>query len=324
MSCAWSGRLFRLSARRGDGMPEEPEDSASLTEVVANRVVRLKNINCAYCSVDFTETLKPTKEHVIGRGFVPRGTLDGVVNLHLNVCASCNNDKSNLEDDISVITMHPDTLGRYAVDDPRIRAEVARKATKSKSRRTGKAIAAGEQPMVLKGSFGPAEITVSMVMPPQADHERLYRLARYQLTAFLYHQTYSEAERRGRFWGGGFYPIMFASRSDWGNPLFRWFQAATDSWSDVYLLNTADGFFRVWIKYLKPAAGAWAWAMEWNKNFRLIGFFGREASIMPILDRKPDLAWKTLSEGPVRRRMRFETPIKEGEKDTLFRVFEEP
>jgi hypothetical protein len=305
-------------------MSNEQEEASSLTEVTANRVVRLKNNNCAYCSVAFAESLKPTKEHVIGRNFVPKGTLDGVVNLHLNVCANCNNDKSNLEDDISVITMHPDAQGRYAVDDPRVRAEVARKAAKSRSRRTGKAIAAGEQPMLVKGSFGPAEITFSMVMPPQVDHERLYRLARYQLTAFLYHQTYNETERRGRFWNGGFFPIIYSSRNDWGNPLFKWFQDVTNSWPDVYLLNTADGFFRVWIKYLKPSAGAWAWAIEWNKNFRLIGFFGQEVSLKPFLDRKPELAWKTISDGPVRRRMRIETPIDDAANDTLFKVFDDP
>ena len=43
----------------------------------------LKNINCAYYGVEL-DVKSSTKEHVIGKQFVPKGKLDGQWNLILN------------------------------------------------------------------------------------------------------------------------------------------------------------------------------------------------------------------------------------------------
>jgi 5-methylcytosine-specific restriction endonuclease McrA len=84
--------------------------TAKLSSLPANRVTRHHNGVCPYCGCQL-ELKKSTKEHVVGRRFVPRGKLDAHWNLLVNACEPCNNRKSDLEDDISAITLHPDLSG---------------------------------------------------------------------------------------------------------------------------------------------------------------------------------------------------------------------
>jgi hypothetical protein len=89
--------------------------------------ILLRNLNCIYCGNPFDDDsgVRKTREHVIGRSFVPRGSLENQWNLIANACESCNRSKSALEDDISAITLFR-SLGDPA-SDPGIRAEAARK-----------------------------------------------------------------------------------------------------------------------------------------------------------------------------------------------------
>ena len=75
--------------------------AAIVREYPGNRPIILHNVSCAYCGRHFKSKLPPTKEHVIGRRFVPRGSFDGQWNLILKACQQCNGEKADLEDDIS-------------------------------------------------------------------------------------------------------------------------------------------------------------------------------------------------------------------------------
>ena len=110
-----------------------------LKNLSGNRAVVLKNETCPYCSCCLDASLR-TKEHVIGRRFVPKGKLDGQWNLIVRACRPCNCLKADLEDDLSAISMQPDSWGQFANPDPRLATEAARKAEKSVSRRTGKQV----------------------------------------------------------------------------------------------------------------------------------------------------------------------------------------
>lgn len=188
--------------------------NSPVKELPANRAIVLRNITCAYCGRNFDVDVRPTKEHVIGRRFVPKGCLVGQWSLILNACGLCNGDKANLEDDISVITMMPDHLGRYHFDDARIRAEVARKAAKACSRHTGKPVSESHENLQLKSEFGPASFTFNLVAPAQAEEIRLFRLAHYHFLGFFYFITYQAETRRGGFVQGSFYPMVAAWRGD--------------------------------------------------------------------------------------------------------------
>jgi hypothetical protein len=73
---------------------------------------------------------------VVGRNFVPRGTLDNQCNLIAMACEPCNRAKASLEDDLSAITMQARADGTFASNDPRLIAEARRKANGAISRRT--------------------------------------------------------------------------------------------------------------------------------------------------------------------------------------------
>lgn len=284
-----------------------------------NRVHRLRNINCAYCGRLFDDNLRSTLEHVIGRKFVPKGTLNASFNLHVNACERCNNIKSDLEDDISVISMHPDTLGRFPSQDDRLKADVRRKSGKSISRRTRKPVAAGEPPMVIKANLGDvAQFTFTMQSPPQADEQRLFRLAYFQLQAFFFMITYKEDTRCGGFFLGEYMPLIAVRREDWGNEQLVWFERETKDWLERFHLITADEHFKIWIRRKSEDQVAWAWALEWNQNFRLAGFIGEPEHLRAQREAVPSLNLQTIHESPGRSlKVRTEVPLKEGE-DTLF------
>jgi hypothetical protein len=255
----------------------------------------------------------------VGRRFVPKGTMVNVPNLHVQACKLCNGDKSDLEDDISVITMHPDSDGRLPIEDPRVRAEVARKS-KTKNRRTGRPVAHPEDPLVMKGNLYGASIAFSFVAPPQVDENRLYTLARYHVRAFLYLLSYREETRIGRALDTEFYGVAAVRRADWGNPQVAWFERETKDWPLRFHMVTADGFYRVWIKRKSETSNVWAWAVEWNKNFRLVGFAGEKADAEPHFEAVPPLEMTVYHQEDKRWiRGRTEVPLTE-EDDTLFDV----
>src|SRR6266550_9402360 len=111
---------------------------SSMNVLPPNRAVRLDNRTCLYCGLAEAEENPFTVEHVVGRRFVPKGSLDKSWALIGNACLRCNSRKSDLEDDISAITLQPNLGERHA--DPLLEAEAARKAKGSVSRRTRKRV----------------------------------------------------------------------------------------------------------------------------------------------------------------------------------------
>jgi len=290
----------------------------ALIEVAPNRAIILHNTTCAYCDTAFSDDVPFEKEHAIGRRFVPKGTLDGQWNLLLRSCRRCNGYKANLEDDISAIAMQPDATGRHVNSDARLHSEAARKAQNAISRKTGKPVAAGEEPIKVGGNFGPAAFTVSFSMPPQVHEDRLFELARYQVAAFFYWTTLKKETGRGRMLPGGFYPLAAVRKADWGNPQMRWFMDATKDWSWRVHAIGADEYFKIATKRKSDTEDIWSWALEWNQNFRLVGFFGREDLVTELEKSIPPLEMTTVEHTPERSlRFRVEVPLADA-KDSLF------
>lgn len=103
----------------------------SLTTYPPTNAVRQHDQVCPYRGAVLSDATR-TKEHVIGRKFIPRGKLNGRWNLILNVRSACdNNTKSGLEDDISAISRQPDAHGNCAVDDAALAADARRTAGNS-------------------------------------------------------------------------------------------------------------------------------------------------------------------------------------------------
>src|SRR5271154_4986865 len=109
----------------------------SLKDWPTDKPIILDNSTCVYCGTTL-EADNTTREHVVGRKFVPKGTLDRQWSLIVQACRACNEAKADLEDDISAVTMQPDVLGRHASQDDLLIRESVRKAGGSVSRWTGK------------------------------------------------------------------------------------------------------------------------------------------------------------------------------------------
>jgi len=277
----------------------------------------LQNRTCPYCGAPIDKGSR-TKEHVIGRRFVPVGSLNGQWNLILWACADCNSRKSGLEDDIAAISMYFHTAGLPQMSDPRIQVEARRRGTKSGSRLTGKAVATSSAELKINAMLGAAaSLTFNFTAPPQFDDKRVYELARLQMMGFFYFLTYSQKDNRGYFWSGGFYPVHGTIKSDWGNPVHRTFTKQIAAWDHRLILNTAEGYFKALIRR-HPTAECWAWAVEWNDCYRLVGYMGDLAAAKTLADDLPRIPTEAVLEAPncwLRRRV--EVPLKH-EDDTLF------
>lgn len=290
---------------------------SDLRELPVHRPILLDNETCVYCGTLLGEA-RATKEHVIGRRFVPKGTLAGQWNLIVRACKPCNRRKSELEDDISAISMQPDVWGRHATQDRSLVAEAARKAQKSASRRTKKPVIDSSETVTVKVPFAPgSEMTFTLTAPPQADRGRVFELSRLHLMAFFYWITYDHSSKRGGYWLGGFFPVLEAARSDWGNPIHRAFMDTVIDWEPHVLATGADGYFKVAIRR-HPTATCWSWALEWNNNYRIVGFFGEQAPAEAVASAFPPLERTTIAQGNNGwLRYRTEVALAE-EEDRLF------
>jgi len=266
-----------------------------LREQSPDKPLRLHNVVCPYCGVALTKE-NTTKEHVIGRKFVPKGTLENQWNLILNACRPCNNEKSNLEDDISAISMQPSVSGNHFSDHPQLAVDAVRKRKKTLSRHTGKVVGESTTSTTIEGQLAPG-LTATFKMRGQAQvaPDRLFELARLQSQAFFFLITYDHSENRGYWWKGKFAPVQAVSRLDWGNERAVTFMSETQSWDPRLLGHVAEGHFRIVIKK-HPQNDIWSLALEWNGNFRVMAVCGDEEPLKDFLDRMPILKMHTISQ----------------------------
>ena len=167
-------------------------------------------------------------------------------------------------------------------------------------------------------SAGAVRLDMSFDSPAQPDEQRFFDLAGMQIQAFFYMLTYDEAAQRGYCWPGVFAPIVITAKSDWGNPLLLWVRHTADDWEWRLHANAADGFYRLWIRRTPETPVVWAWALEWNMNYRLAGFFGDEASIRVLHGEAPKLPIHTIFDEPGRvLRMRTEIAL-DPDNDDMF------
>lgn len=282
---------------------------------------RLLNTKCVYCGEAFGPRTLKTKEHVIGRKFVPRGSLQREWNLILNACARCNNLKADLENDLSVITMLP-PLGEQLPTT--FADEVARRATRASSRRTGLPVSESRENAQIEVAVASGvTFKFNMTAPPQMDSERVATLSLMQMQAFFYMISYSHESNLGGYWRGKFNVADSAGKVDWGNIRQRSFARRVQSWPHRFWTVTANGHFKAVIRR-KPHIEMWAWALEWNNNLRNIGFFGNEEALRSELSLLPHVPMEEMrNESGHVLRFRSEVRLPEHE-DVLFSLEGEP
>lgn len=286
-------------------------------ELPANRAILLDNRTCVYCGKG-VELRDSTKEHVIGRRFVPRGTLDRSWNLIVRACTHCNSAKAELEDDISAITLHGNCWGGVGDVDDKVLSEIHRKSKGCVSRLTGKPVKDSQERFTFEVPVAQdAKFTFNFVSPPQIDENRIYELARMHIGAFFYFITYDKTSQIGHFWPEGFYPLIAVHKGDWGHPAHKAFMKSVVHWEPRWIGCGAGDYFCSIIRR-HPSETCWAWALEWNKYYRIMGFFGERKPAQIITDTFPSHDIITMGSGDgwsVKYRM--EQPLEEKD-DILF------
>jgi hypothetical protein len=237
-----------------------------------DKPIQLDNITCVYCGTVLSDA-NFTKEHVVGRRFVPVGSLNKKWNLIVRACRSCNNKKADLEDEISAISMQPDAYGNYPSNEPHYISEAKRKARGSRSRSTGKRVGDSALSYSFPQHSYSGHWDYEVVCPPQVEPNRIMELARLHIVAFFYHATFKKNTRTGHFWRGNFVMLPEAKRCNWGDLKHIAFMQTVVSWEPRFLAYDHNENFNIVLRK-HPNADCWAWALEWNQNFRVIGFCG--------------------------------------------------
>jgi hypothetical protein len=282
--------------------------------------LHLHNPTCIYCGRAFDSDAPRTREHVIGRNFVPEGSFKANDwNLFVWACRTCNNEKAKLEGEISAITLQPNIGSTHPHETLNLLAE--RKAAKARSEATGRVVKDSRETFEHTYFINPsASITFSFVAPPRLVPERVKALAWAQLHAFFYFLTYSEHHQQGSGLPGGIAWYSFTHKPDWGNPHFLAFASLTKAWHGRIRAVAAEGYFRLAIKRDPSAIELWSFALEWNQNLRIVGFFGDAKAALAISASLPPFEWRYLDEAT---RMREETPLTSSEDEMFATQFQD-
>lgn len=288
-----------------------------------HKKVHLSNQFCFYCGefVGFNTKIKSDKEHLIGREFVPSGFIsDKDFNLIFRACVKCNNEKSNLERHISTVTLfncperfineelnsialnksnkdyHPDNRGKF-VSDSFVKSKIS-----------------------LFSSV--ININAEFVGPPQLNEEYVEDLAyRHMQGMFSLLSSENPCDPTGvgtkLLPFAHFHLLGIFPKNDWGNPQISYLIERTSGWEQLCLINVAEGFFKIKILRAMHEHEGWFWALEWNKQLRVVGAIANGLAINEIYADMPLLTWSPwVKNGDRQIRYRRQNPI--GDIDKLF------
>lgn len=284
-----------------------------------SKPVSLPGVKCAYCGIAIGGR-GSTNDHVVARRFVPEGTIGVGIHLQVKACRPCNDRKARLEDDISIITMLPDTAGRFARDDERLVRTVARKARGAISPATRRLAAESYNEVSARIPLGGGlAVTYTGVAMPTLDDQRIAELAYYHVQGFSFFRSFDPSRGHGA-WLERRRMLMLGqlTKADWGNPRLRHFTSVMQSWDCCCVVAMADGYFRH-AMFKMPGTDLWAWALEWNDRLRIFGLYGdpEEREVfeagLPVVP--ADFSHGDTTDGFA---MRVNTPLREDEDDILF------
>ncbi len=269
------------------------------------------NLYCLYCSelVGLGSIGESTKEHTIGRNFVPKGSFgDGTAfNFIFRACNVCNGLKADIERHVSSVTLFNSPA---RVDDPAINSIAQHKASKD-YHPDKKGILVQDADNKISVNFG-GVFNFDIVAPPQLNQEHVIQLARYHVQAIFSMITTLDPLDRDKVCL--LHPeklLVFNSYSyeDWGNPELKEVAERVKDWPCYAIINTANGFFRAIMKRKGADGDGWFWALEWNKSVRVIGAIYLPNQTPGVFQDLPDIGWSSskTSDGEILR-TRTQTP----------------
>jgi hypothetical protein len=286
------------------------------------------NQQCLYCSrfVGPGSTIESDCEHLIGKNFVPTGTLRGdSFNFHFRACCRCNREKSAAEDHVSSVTLFTSPA---RAEDAAVNALAERKAARSihptQRGPNGERVPVQDAYVetTLRGEWMPGSgigVTVSFVGPPQLHHPLVHLLVRCHVQGFfslITSRDPTRPETTHLLLPEECFIYREYAHSDWGNAELCELTRRTAGWPCLGQIYTADGYFRAKFKRAGGPGTEWFWALEWNKTVRVVGSHWVPGAVPPLFE---DLvAARRARTRRTGQHMMEETPLAP-EEDTLFR-----
>lgn len=275
---------------------------------------------CPYCSrlVGLGSELASDKEHLIGRKFVPTGSLaNGAWNFIFRACRDCNAFKAEVERHISSVTLFT-SCGR--TDDANLDALAVHKASKDfHPDLRGVPVADAGMENRIEVPLGPGgKLTLNLVGPPHVnpDYVRLLAIRQIQgLFALIATEDPRVIDKTKVLPSDRV--ILFGSFNhlDWGNPQLRELERRTKEWHCCLNVDSASGFFKANLRRPPKDELGWFWALEWNRSLRIVGAIFHASATPGWFQGLPELSWSRSRDG--KGRIRRETPLAE-EEDSLF------
>ncbi|MCU7996402.1 hypothetical protein L5L55_16125 [Shewanella glacialipiscicola] len=240
------------------------------------------NQRCLYCNrfIGSNSELKSNKEHLIARDFVPKGYFtDTTFNFIFRSCVDCNNKKSSLERHVSSVSLFNSSARN---NNEHVDYEALRKASND-YHPDKKGL--DENGILIKDSSSNIDLLMEklkfgLIAPPQLSNDYVKHLALMHIQGLFSLITTTNplcasalsTLDPGRFWLLGFY-----SEYDWGNHQVIEIIKRTKKWNCYCNVITANGYFKVIIKK-NPEVDDYFWALEWNKNVRIVGAISNNKS----------------------------------------------
>lgn len=274
----------------------------------------LENSNacCLYCGTSLRSPSPPEsdKEHLIGRNFVPKGTMgDQQFNFIFRTCRRCNARKAVAERHVSSVTLF-NSPGRF--ENAQVN-EVAIRKGKSDfhPKKKGVRIEDAYEHCFLSTSLGPGSIEFGMIAPPQLE-KNLAKNAAFShiqgLFALLCTEDYRDPLKMRLLSLDQFLWFDYYFYNDWGNPQAIEIANRVLGWDCYANIVSAKGYFKA---IMRRCDEGWFWALEWNRQLRILG--GISSSRMKLFEVLPDEDWTRTPQGRIRR----DTPLN-AKVDNLF------
>jgi hypothetical protein len=145
------------------------------------------NQYCLYCGAAVgaqPDAVPSTKEHLIGRRFVPPGTLDGdSFNFIFRACNVCNQRKSTAERHLSTVSLVSSSARER---DPTVDELAGHKSIRDyHPAQKGVTVRDSAPQFEIRGRMGPATMTFSLVGPPQTRPGRAQGAGRHARSGSL-------------------------------------------------------------------------------------------------------------------------------------------
>ena len=266
------------------------------------------NQHCLYCGVfvGADAVVDSDEEHLVGRRFVPKGSMNKAFNFSFRACRRCNGEKANLERHVSSVTL----LGSPSVSvDENARRSAERKAAGDIHPETGMKMGEAIERQTVEFKFGAATFSFGVSGPSPAAKDSVPLLASFHIQALFSLVTQPGNPAVGevrllpldQFHVFGSYP-----HADWGNPQLVEVTRRVASWPCRVAIKSGDGHFLACLR--RNEGNGWFWALEWNKSLRIVGGINLPDETTPLFEDLPMLDWKPLPDGSGRFRMEQGTP----------------